>query len=287
MLCFDDAENVSDPKSTDPDKRALLLAGNRRGNTVAVKELVNQKYRTRHVSTYCPRAFSAIRLPDPVLASRTIIVPLIRTPDRGRANADPLDDEFWPHSRRQLTDDLCALSLANLSLMPRYDQYVGRRASLIGRYLEPWRATLAVAAWLDENDVGGLWKRMNQLSQNYQAERQEFESGDLSSLVIQALCKCFQVEAHAICAVNAVSDEATYKFITTKDITATVRELALDFEANIDIERINEKRIGRILSKLRFSKNRPDGNKGRGWCVTISELKRWVMSLNLSPQNGF
>lgn len=26
-LCFDDAENLSDPKKTDPDKRTLLLAG--------------------------------------------------------------------------------------------------------------------------------------------------------------------------------------------------------------------------------------------------------------------
>lgn len=37
-LAFDDAEGLSDPKRTDPDKRALLLAGNRRGNTVPLKE---------------------------------------------------------------------------------------------------------------------------------------------------------------------------------------------------------------------------------------------------------
>ena len=39
-LCFDDAENIPDPKRTDPDKRTLLLAGNRKGNTVPVKEPV-------------------------------------------------------------------------------------------------------------------------------------------------------------------------------------------------------------------------------------------------------
>ena len=33
-LCFDDAENVMDLKRGDPDKRALLLAGNRRGNNI-------------------------------------------------------------------------------------------------------------------------------------------------------------------------------------------------------------------------------------------------------------
>ena len=36
-LAFDDAEGLSDPKKTDPDKRALLLAGNRRGNTVPLR----------------------------------------------------------------------------------------------------------------------------------------------------------------------------------------------------------------------------------------------------------
>ena len=87
-LCFDDAENVMDLKRGDPDKRALLLAGNRKGNTIPIKEPVNgREWRTRHVQTFCPRLFSAIRLPDPVLASRTIIVPLIRTANREKANS--------------------------------------------------------------------------------------------------------------------------------------------------------------------------------------------------------
>ena len=68
-LCFDDAENLADPKKTDPDKRALLLAGNRRGNTVAVKEISGDKtWQTRYVNTFCPRCFSAINIPDAVLA---------------------------------------------------------------------------------------------------------------------------------------------------------------------------------------------------------------------------
>src|SRR5437773_7975303 len=67
-LAFDDAETVMDTKRTDPDKRTLLLAGNRRGATVSVKEQVGDTWVTRHVDTYCPRQFSAIRLPDQVLA---------------------------------------------------------------------------------------------------------------------------------------------------------------------------------------------------------------------------
>ena len=110
LLAFDDAENLSNPKLTDPDKRALLLAGNRRGNTVPIKEPAGDKtWRTRHVNTFCPRLFSATRLPDEILASRTIVVPLIRTTDRYRANADPLEYNLWPHDRRGLIDDLWAL----------------------------------------------------------------------------------------------------------------------------------------------------------------------------------
>jgi hypothetical protein len=81
-LCFDDAENVMDIKRGDPEKRTLLLAGNRQGSCITVKEQgTNGQWKTRYVQTFCPRLFSAIRLPDPVLASRTIIVPLIRTAD--------------------------------------------------------------------------------------------------------------------------------------------------------------------------------------------------------------
>jgi len=58
-LCFDDAENVMDLKRGDPDRRALLLAGNRRGNTMALKEPGNgREWRTRYVQTFCPRCFS-------------------------------------------------------------------------------------------------------------------------------------------------------------------------------------------------------------------------------------
>jgi hypothetical protein len=55
-LLFDDAEGLSDPKRTDPDKRNLLLAGNRRGTVVAVKEpLPDGTWGTRYVNAYCPR----------------------------------------------------------------------------------------------------------------------------------------------------------------------------------------------------------------------------------------
>jgi hypothetical protein len=56
-LCFDDAENLAD-KRADPDKRTLLLAGNRRGNAITVKEPTGERgWQTRYINTFCPSVF--------------------------------------------------------------------------------------------------------------------------------------------------------------------------------------------------------------------------------------
>lgn len=273
VLCFDDAENLADPKSTDPDKRTLLLAGNRRGNTVPVKEMrPDRTWRTRHVSTYCPRAFSAIRLPDPVLASRTIIVPLIRTADRSKANSDPLDDALWPHKRQDLLDELWALALTYLPRLPHYERRVSAKSFLTGRNLEPWRASLAVALWLDENGIKGLWQRMNNLSRKYQSERESFESGDLTPLVICALSKCCGVDEPDVSDVSDVLAKAGGKFISTQEITESVRDIAADIEADIDPDAITTRRIGWVLKKLRLRAGRNSARTMRGWEVTINDL---------------
>ena len=90
---FDDVEGIMDLKRADPDKRALLLAGNRKGTTVSLKEQQGKRWVTRHIHAFCPRMFSAIRLPDPVLASRTILVPLVRSSDKKKTDLDPLDPD--------------------------------------------------------------------------------------------------------------------------------------------------------------------------------------------------
>jgi hypothetical protein len=50
---FDDAENLSEAAKADPDRRALLLGGNRRGATVAVKEPAGARgWWTRYISAF-------------------------------------------------------------------------------------------------------------------------------------------------------------------------------------------------------------------------------------------
>ena len=56
----------------------------------------------------------------------------------------------------------------------------------MGRILEPWRALLAVAHWLQTTGVEGLYTRMLTLAQAYQTERRELEPPDLTAWTIQA-----------------------------------------------------------------------------------------------------
>ena len=274
-LAFDDAENLSDPRKSDPDKRTLLLAGNRKGSTVSVKEPApDRTWQTRHVNTFCPRLFSAIRLPDEVLASRSIIVPLIRTIDRAKANADPLDYKLWPHDRRKLVDKCWMLGLSHLPDLCRYEMLVNDHADLSGRTLEPWRALLAVALWLDDSGAKGLFERMSALSIDYQKERPDFESGDLTGLVIRALCDCAISAMKAISAVkNGDSREGIF---TIKDVVGAAKHIAVDSELDIDPERVTARRVGRVLAKMRLTQEPRSGGRGsRTWRVSASDLKRW------------
>jgi hypothetical protein len=190
MLGFDEAENLGSSKF-DQAKRSLLLAGNRRGSKITLKVSVgNNKWQNREVNTFCPRMFAAINLPDATLASRTIMVTLVRSSNKSKANTDPEDLKKWPHDYRRLVDDCWALALSNVVELEDYERYVNENASLMGRNLEPWKAILAVAKWLDDKGVSGLWDRMHALSVKYQDARQELESEDINTLIVRALCGC-------------------------------------------------------------------------------------------------
>lgn len=274
-LAFDDAEVVADLKRGDPDKRTLLLAGNRRGSVATVKEQTNDKtWRTRYIHTFCPRLFSAIRLPDPVLASRTIVIPLVRTADRYKANADPLDYSLWPHDRRELIDDLWALALANLAQMPHFDSEAAARARLSGRDLEPWRMILAVALWLEGHGAEGLFSRMEDISFGYQSERTDLEVTDLTRLAVRALLDLDQEQGGR--------DNLTF---TTATLTERINSLATEEELGGD-EGVftNSKRVGRTLRRLRLQKA-PYLGGARGWVISIDELEGLARAYGFSTSN--
>jgi hypothetical protein len=115
------------------------------------------------------------------------VIPLVRSADPKKANAEVLDYNLWPCDRRKLIDDLWALALANLAAMPSHVAAVNADAPLTGRNLEPWKGILAVAHWLEAEGETGLYARMCQLARDYQTERVDLETPDLTRLVVRAL----------------------------------------------------------------------------------------------------
>ncbi len=271
-MCFDDAEGFADAKKCDPDKRNLFLAGNRKGSTIPVKEPTGDKdhpWRIRYLNSFCPRLFSAIRLPDPVLETRTIVIPLIRTDNKAKANADAMEYDLWPHDRRALIDNLWALALAHLNELPAYERRTNEQVKLIGRDLEPWRAILAVALWLEDKGAKGLYKQIEAIAMNYQSERQNLRSDDLTTLIIIALCEIAAEEMS-----QGHSEEWS---LATQDITDRVIQIAETTESTISRERITSIRVGKVLGKMRFKYDpRSGGQGGRKRIVTYRDLQRWT-----------
>jgi hypothetical protein len=77
------------------------------------------------------------------------------------------------------------------------------------------------------------------------------------------------------------NSENTPAFLTTKVVTEAVKEIALEQEADINLEKVTSRTIGRVLSKLRLSSKRPDGSKGRGRLVTRTELEKRMAAFGL------
>jgi hypothetical protein len=261
-LAFDDAEAVMDTRRTDPDKRTLLLAGSRKGATVAVKELVGDKWETRHVNTFCPRLFSAIRTPDEVLGSRAIMVPLVRSGDPHRAKANPMAPEDWPTNRRQLIDDLWALGLTHLPKMAEYDRYAANEAQLSGRNLDPWRPILAVAAWLEDlRAVEGIYDRMEKLSRDYQMERGDIEESDRTRVLFRALLD-----------LSTGWGDGPQK-VQPKVIAEAMNKIAQDEDlAEPDKLFTTPRKVGWLLKRQRFRRPKDRSEDGKVWEMSRAEI---------------
>ncbi len=268
-LAFDDVEHIMDAKRGDPDKQALLLAGNRKGVTVPLKEPDGKRgWVTRHVNAYCPRLFSAIRLPNDTLGSRTIILPLIRSDDDRKASSDPLDHDSWPHDRGRLIDDLWATALAHLPEVRRYYKEAAKCAPVTGRSLDPWRGIFAVALWLEtEHGPGGLFQQMLDLFHAYQTERSDLEATDPMRIAIKAL--------------ERMMDRQDAVLAETAVLARTMNEIAREAEiVGVDDDFTNSKKAGWLLQRLRFKKAERAGNKRR-WRISRSELASLARSYGM------
>jgi hypothetical protein len=190
-------------------------------------------------------------------------------------------DRLRPCDRRELIDDLWAMALEHLPALPAYEARVAQQSQLVGRDLEPWRAILAVALWLDDRGACGLAEIVERLAVAYQAERPGLEMGDLTALVIQGLGRC---AVSAVGAVSAVKDEIPRELtFKTSAVVAAAKEVAQEMESDLDTETLTPRRVGRILQKMRWRSVRT--NRAKGWVVNLPELHRWTEAYGLEwPQ---
>jgi len=259
-LLLDDAENIDDPKS-DPDKRALLLAGNRRGAMIPLKEpnSSGKGWSIRWVNAFCPRGFTAKKRPYGALETRSLVIPLVRSADKKRANCDPIKTEKWPCNWRQLQDDLWATALMLLPEAVQVWNELDQESDVFGRSFEVWRAPLAVARLFERHGVQGLEETIRKVMTDASEEKLD-NSSDYATKVVEILATL----TFGLSDVSDVSDdsdvcrEVEVKTVSAKQVSDKIQELTTEED---DLEWATPKRIGWIFNTLRLPKKKDTSTK--------------------------
>jgi Domain of unknown function (DUF3854) len=284
-ILFDDAEALANPHA-DPDKQALVLAGNRKGVSIAVKEVgADGRWHTRWLNAYCPRGFTALRLPFQALKSRAVVIPLVASADSDRANRDPEDEHAWPIDQRQLRDDLWA---AALSLQPEAAAVwaeMSKETSVVGRDWERWRALVAVARLLERHGVDGLEKDVREVMSAYHKETSDLQNHSRVALVLRGLLRLANLDSSDIRTLQDVSDISSEPLkITASQVVDSLKaiqseggEEAEDEEGEPGEEQSSKpwyhssRSVGRLLSKLRLKETRDPSQKRERYRVTSAK----------------
>jgi peptidoglycan/xylan/chitin deacetylase (PgdA/CDA1 family) len=293
-LLVDDAENLANLYKTDPDKRALFLAGNRRGATIPLKEPnPNGKgWQTKWVNAFCPRGFTAISLPDPVLDSRSIRIPLVRTADRRKGNADPADLRLWPSDQRQLQDDLWATALALMPDAAEVWAELDNETELIGREFEPWRAIIAVGRLFERHGVGGLEGRIRQLMRSYQEEKADVDNGDRALQTLRAILyqKLGDKALDVLDIMDVFPGESEKIMVNSSQLAETIKQIAE--QEGMNSEWVSSRAVGWQLKALRFERERDSSSSKRTRLrvITAQRLVKLCQAYGLvkwSPPDDF
>jgi hypothetical protein len=199
--------------------------------------------------------------------------------ERMRAVVDRFID--FDHSlapQRTMTEFVAAYALSTW-LLEGFGQ-VGERARLSGRALQPWRAVLGVALWLEQFGVEGLYARLEQLAAAYQAERPELEADDLSSMVVKALMVLYQQTAKRSLGLEPL--EACR--VPMREILPLVEVQAS--KADGARKAVGPQRVGMVLGKLRLRRSRVAGKYERLWEVTREDVLKWAKSYATAKGEG-
>jgi hypothetical protein len=259
-ILFDDAEALANPKA-DPDKQALVLAGNRKGVSIPVKEAgPDGRWHIRWLNAYCPRGFTALRLPFPALQSRSIVIPLIASADPTRTNLDPENPEDWPIDQRELRDDLWMMALSLKREASAMWTEMSEEMSVVGRDWERWRALIAVARMIERHGVEGLERNVRHVMALYHEEKGEIEGTSRIVLVIRGLMRAAHLKASDVWTFTDVSDVSSDRWQVTSAQMVETLKMVMAEEGDEDNEEGDQeatkawfrstRSVGRILSKL-------------------------------------
>lgn len=267
---FDDCENI---RKMDQDKRELLLAGNTKGSGFMHKVPGKRDgcWDTKYVDCFAPRGFTSIGLPDDVLASRTILIPLVRTDDAAKTRRKPTNEKDWETAPQTLRDGIWLLVSRDLTHIERSKQQVNSSSDLSGRDFDIFQAPLTVAHWLNSHHgVDGLFDRMTNVMEAYHRTKMKNLLPSLEHLVLQALA-----ELLAATGVNRQS-------FKTSDIAYQVSKVCSDLDITDDeLTSADVQKVGMLLGRLGFVKTRAHGTQ-RSWDVTKSAIASKARSAGLT-----
>lgn len=187
-LYFDDIENVRD-KSFDPDKKAIILAGNTRGVTIPLVEEVDGRKFIRRFRAFCQKGFTNIVGVDDVLGSRVLLVPMVRAFDKKRSNRDP-EATPPPVSFQEITDDLYTLAMTRMGDVERMYRELDP-GPLADREYQIWAPVLTLAYLCGGDELRAEMLALALAKRQEKADR--YEEG-LPPAIIRALVKLVILE---------------------------------------------------------------------------------------------
>lgn len=261
-LGFDDCETI---QKMDPNKRELLLAGNTKGAGFMFKEPGKREgqWNTKFIDTFAPRAFTSISLPDDVLASRTIIIPLIRSGDIEKTRRKPTNAKDWGNvDPVSLRDSLWLNVAKGLGEIEARKEEVDHSTDLSGRDFDIFQGPLTVACWLDKNHgFEGLFERMLNVMEAYHATKQKNLLPSLENVVLQAMMDKLNYENinRLVLPTQEIVDES-YSVLHRWDITDAI------------LQAMDKQKVGILLGRLGFDKAASHG-KARSWEFTRKKVE--------------
>ncbi|MGV8123960.1 MAG: hypothetical protein AB2L14_29775 [Candidatus Xenobiia bacterium LiM19] len=258
-LMIDDAERLMDLRDKSlEDVRELFLSGYRKGTSVDIKEKSGDNWVSKVINSYCPKAFTAIKIPEGALGSRVIRIPLVRSIDPKKTNSDPTNLRLWPCDWGTLKDDSWLCALMHLQEAKCINDELNSETELSGRDYERWKGVFLVARLLDRNGKGTLEAEMREVMYQYfKDDAGESSDDERIPIIIDVIERRLQQN----------TDTTGKITMQVKVIAAAVTERAIEAGFLSNDKTYSPISIGRILNRLRIGKTI---HKEKGSIITIS-----------------